>query len=137
MKIHHVGYLVKKIDKAKAALERLGYTLVKEVINDEYRKVDICFLEKGGYVIELVSPNASDSVVADLIKKMGNTPYHICYETDCFEQDLEFLQNEKYVLCSEKHEAVALDGRNVCFLIHPYLGMIELLEGVRDGIYND
>ena len=25
-------------------------------------------------------------------------------------------------------EAVAIGGKNVCFLVHPYLGMIELVE---------
>ena len=62
------------------------------------------------------------------MKKLGNTAYHICYETDSMEMDLERLLQENYVLCSERHEAVALENREVCFLVHPYLGMIELLE---------
>lgn len=128
MKVHHIGYLVKKINKAMAAFEDLGYTIKKDIILDEYRQVEICFLEKDGYVIELVSPVSKESVVSDLIKKLGNTAYHICYETDDFEKDLEQLLEKKYIVCSERHEAVAIDGRDVCFLIHPYLGMIELLE---------
>ena len=125
MKIHHVGYLVKKTEKAIQAFEALGYRRTREPVLDEYRQADICFLEKD---VELVSPVSRESVVADLIKRLGNTPYHICYETDRMEEDLARLQEQHYVMCSELHEAVALDDRKVCFLIHPYLGMIELLE---------
>ncbi len=128
MKIHHIGYLVKKIEKAMKAFESIGYSITKDTVFDEYRQANICFLEKDGYLIELVSPVSKESVVAELMKTLGNTPYHICYETECMENEVESLIQQHYVVCSEMHEAVALDGRNVCFLIHPYMGMIELLE---------
>jgi methylmalonyl-CoA/ethylmalonyl-CoA epimerase len=128
MRIHHVGYLVKKLDKALKAFLDLGYSIRQDIVFDEYRQVNICFLEKDGYVVELVSPASKESVVSELMKKIGNSPYHICYETDSFDDDVEKLLDLKYVLCSEKHGAVAIDGKNVCFLVHPYLGMIELLE---------
>lgn len=128
MKIHHVGYLVKKIDKGISAFQKLGYVLLKDVVFDEYRQADICFLEKDGYLIELVSPTSKDSVVANLIRKIGNSPYHICYETNNMKEDIEKLLSEHYVICSEEHEAVAIDNRNVCFLIHPFIGMVELVE---------
>ena len=128
MRIHHVGYLVKKIEKAIKAFEGLGYTLEREAVFDEYRKANICFLEKDGYVIELVSPVSKDSVVAELLKKYGNAPYHICYEVENMEKEVNSLLEQHYVMCSELHSAIAIDNRNVCFLIHPYLGMVELLE---------
>lgn len=133
MKIHHIGYLVKKIDKAKEAFLELGYTVRQETVADDYRQVQICFLEKDGYVVELVSPLSGESVVAGLIKKFGNSPYHICYETDTYEKELEELQEKRYRICSESHEAIAIGGRNVCFLIHPHLGMIELVEGENES----
>ncbi len=131
MKIHHIGYLVKKTDKAIKAFQGLGFTLTKDVVLDEYRQADICFLEKDGYVVELVSPVSKDSVVAELMKTHGNTPYHICYETDNMEETINELMQQHYVVCSETHSAVALNNRNVCFMIHPYLGMIELLAADR------
>lgn len=128
MKIHHIGYLVKKIEKAIAAFENLGYRITKEPVSDEGRQADICFLEKDGYVVELISPFSKDSVVAELMKKIGNSPYHICYETDNIDETIKDLSAQHYVMCSELSPAPALDGRNVCFMIHPYLGMIELLD---------
>ena len=41
MKIHHIGYLVKKIEKAISAFLDLGYIVEKETIYDNYRDIDI------------------------------------------------------------------------------------------------
>ena len=128
MKIHHIGYLVKKIDKAKDEFKNIGYTVLQEDVYDDDRQINICFMEKDGYVIELVSPTSKESTVAGLMKKLGNTPYHICYETEDMDKDIQILLARKYVMWEEKKPAIAIDGKKVCFLIHPYAGMIELVE---------
>ncbi len=69
LKIHHIGYLVKKMNQAKQTFEVLGYHVEQDTVCDEIRKVAICFLIKDGYRVELVSPVSPDSVVAGLIKK--------------------------------------------------------------------
>lgn len=128
MNIHHIGYLVKKIDRAITCFQDLGYTLIQDIIIDDYRQAKICFLEKDGYTVELVSPITKDSVVSGLLKKLGNTAYHICYEVGNLVDSIQELQNNGFVICAEAHEAVAIQNRKVCFMIHPYSGMIELLE---------
>jgi len=128
LKVHHIGYLVKNIDKSISEFEKLGYEIKQNTILDDYRKVLICFMEKDGYVVEMISPVSTESSVAGLIKKKENTAYHICYETGNIEREIERLCEENYVLCGEKHEAVAIDGKEVVFLMHPDLGMIELVE---------
>ena len=42
----------------------LGYEITQPATYDEIRKIHICFLEKDGYRIELVSPASEDSVVS-------------------------------------------------------------------------
>lgn len=128
MKIHHIGYLVKKMDKALIAFQGLGYQVLQEKVFDSSRGIDIVFLKKDGYVIELVSPVTPESVVAELIKRLGNNAYHVCYETEDLDLEIERLRDARYVVCSEPMVAPACGGRRVCFLIHPYLGMIELVE---------
>lgn len=128
MKIHHIGYLVKKLPKAAAEFKKLGYVEVSGVTDDQIRKVDIQFLEKDGYVVELVSPNSPDSVVAGLIKTYKNAPYHICYLCEDMEADLKQLTENGYFQMDMPTEAPALDHKKVCFLMHPQMGMIELLE---------
>ena len=128
MRIHHIGYLVKRLDRAICAFQGLGYAVSQDRIRDECRKIDIVFLEKDGYRVELVSPYDPNSVVGDLIKRLGNSPYHICYATDNIEEEVNRLRNERYVLCGDAAPAPACGGRRVVFLIHPFGGMIELLE---------
>ena len=128
MKIHHIGYLVKKIDRAIHGFIKLSYEKESEIVYDEYRGVDICFMVKDKYRIELVSPRDEKSVVYQLQKKMGNTPYHICYICKDIESAIDEMKAQGFVEIDEPHDAVAIGRKLVCFLMHPYLGMIELLE---------
>ncbi len=127
LKIHHIGYLVKKIEKAKKVFEALGFLIEQDTVSDDIRKVDICFLVKDGYRVELVSPYSEDSVVSGLLKKYKNTPYHICYETDDPEAAYRELTANGFAAIDTPTPAPALDGRNVVFLISPVIGMVELI----------
>ena len=128
MNIHHLGYLVKKIDKAQAAFEKLGYVVTQPVVYDAYRKVDIVFLHKDGYVVELVSPASPDSVVSELIKKYRNMPYHICYTSENFDDDVAALCSNGYVKMGEPCLAPAINNKRVVFLMSPAIGIIEVSE---------
>lgn len=128
MKVHHIGYLVKKMEKAARAFEALGYVREGKMTRDEGRKADILFLQKDGYRIELISPYAPDSVVAGLLKTYKNAPYHICYEAADFARDMAALEQGGYVRMDEPAAAPAIGGRRVTFLMHPAMGMLELLE---------
>ena len=126
--IHHIGYLVKKIVPAIRSFEALGFQVAREVTRDDIREVEICFLEKDDYWVELVSPYSATSVVAGLLKKYKNCPYHICYETSHFEEALEELTSHGYVMMGSPTPAPAIDQHPVVFLMNASLGMIELLD---------
>lgn len=130
LKIHHIGYLVKKIDSAIHSFTQLGYTVIQDTVFDDFRKVHICFMEKDGYMIELVSPADENSVVAGLLKKYKNAPYHICYEAASFEEDFYFLTEHGFTAIDSPTPAPAIGGRRVVFLMNASIGMIELLETV-------
>lgn len=127
LKVHHIGYLVKKMDKAIQGFNALGYQTQQAPIYDDIRKVHICFLQKDGYLIELVSPASTDSVVSGLMKKYKNSPYHICYEAGDFEQDYQMLLTNGFTAIDTPTPAPALQNRDVVFLMSPSVGMIELL----------
>lgn len=128
LKVHHIGYLVKKMDKAIASFTGLGYQISQHTLRDDIRKVDICFLEKDGYRIELVSPVSEDSVVSGLMKKYKNSPYHICYETKDYESAYEELTANGFIAIDTLTPAPALQNREVVFLTNASLGMIELIK---------
>ena len=127
LKIHHIGYLVKKMEPAKKTFESLGYQVEQDTVYDHIRKVDICFLVKDGYRVELVSPVSEDSVVSGLMKKYKNAPYHICYEADDPEAAYVQLTANGFAAIDTPTPAPALGGCKVVFLTSPVIGMIELI----------
>ncbi|MBQ3079371.1 MAG: VOC family protein [Clostridia bacterium] len=128
MKIHHIGYLVKKIARAAEKFEKLGFCAVSDCVHDEARGIEILFMKNGETVIELVCPADPDSQVTGLVKRLGNTPYHICYETEDIEKDVEHLAQNGYVLVNPPQPAPAIDGKRVAFLMNGAIGLIELVE---------
>ena len=125
--VHHIGYLVKKIEKAQKAFLSMGYTLEQDTVYDDIRKVHICFLIKDGYRVELVAPASDDSVVSGLMKRYKNSPYHICYETTDFEKDYAALTENGFLAIDTLTPAPALQNREVVFLNNASMGMIELI----------
>ncbi len=129
MKIHHIGYLVKNMAAAKAEFIKLGFSAVGEEVYDPARVIDILFLEKDGYRVELIAPQDESSVVYSLMKKHRNSPYHLCYVSDGFEAELERLCRNGYTLIEAPLPAPALGNKRVAFLMNYNIGMIEILEG--------
>ncbi|MCH5249830.1 MAG: VOC family protein [Lachnospiraceae bacterium] len=128
LKVHHIGYLVKKIEPAIGSFEKLGYQITQNTVYDDIRKVNICFMEKDGYCVELVSPASETSVVSGLMKRFKNSPYHICYETENFEDDYMTLVSEGFMAIDTPTPAPALQGREVVFMTSTSVGMIELIK---------
>lgn len=126
--VHHIGYLVKKLDKAIQTFQSLGYETEQDTVHDDIRKVNICFLVKDGCRVELVSPVSEDSVVAGLMKKYKNCPYHICYETTDFDADYAALTSNGFIAIDSLTPAPALGDREVVFLNSAVIGIIELLK---------
>ena len=128
MKIHHIGYLAKDMDKAAASFEALGYVKETEKVYDSIRDVDIIFMTNDGYRIELVSPKSDRSPVYATLKKLGNAPYHICYCCDDIEEAVSRLREEGYTPAGETEPAPAIGGARVCFMFRRQTGLIELVE---------
>lgn len=127
LKVHHIGYAVKNIDKAINVFSTLGYTVYQKT-DDKERNVTIAFAEKSGYCVELISPLSEGSPVDNVLKKSGASPYHICYETVSIKDTLECLEKEKFVVISEVGPAPAIGNSNVVFLYNKVMGLIELVE---------
>lgn len=130
MKIHHIGYLVKDIEKSEEQFLALGYKVEKAASFDKYRKVDIEFLNKDGYRIELVEPIGNDSPIYPLLKKFRNSPYHICYMTDDLDKSVKDLIENHYVVMQEPQLApcIGKGDKQVAFLMSSNIGIVELLE---------
>ena len=127
MEIDHIGYVVKNLDKAKEAMETLGY-LFGEIIKDAERNIYIIFGEMNGYRIELVAPMSQGSPVDTYLSKIGATPYNICYKSKNIEEDIENLRKSQFKVSIPLTPAIAFGGKRVVFLYSLSLGLIEIVE---------
>ena len=129
MKIDHIGYAVKRIDRALSSFEKLGYVF-ESVIDDKDRNVKLAFGEKDGYRIELVSPldKKQASPVDQFLTNAVGTPYHICYECDCLDMEIEKLKLQGLKVVIEPRAAVAFGGRRVVFMMNIGFGLMEIVE---------
>ena len=116
------------MDQALQHFIDLGYIKNSEIIYDAYREVNICFLENNGHLIELVQPSSNNSVVGKFIKKVGISPYHICYITESMDKACVELAEKGYIMTAKPEVAPALDGKKVAFFYHKHVGLIEIME---------
>ncbi|MBC8320433.1 MAG: VOC family protein [Bacteroidetes bacterium] len=128
MKIHHIGYAVRDIEKSLVEFELIGFKKVGELYNDTERNVIIQLMKNDTWLIELVAPCNENSPIFSIIEKNNNTPYHFCFCTDSISQQIDKLRSNNYVIIEPAKPAMAFDGRLVAFLYHKYIGIIELLE---------
>lgn len=128
MEVHHIGYLVKNIDKSIESFQKLGYEIAIPATWDAGRNAYLCFMRNGGYCVELIAP-AKDSSLYPLLKQYNNAPYHICYKCEHLEDAVAILKTEKFMPFLEPAPASVIGKTaRVAFLISARAGMIELVE---------
>lgn len=128
MKLHHVGYLVKSINRALLEFQKLGYKAVASTVFDSSRNIFICFVDNCGTLVELIESASTESDIASLTRRIGVGPYHLCYEVTNIDSTTKVLRKQGYITTSPPKEAPALSNKRVSFLYNSQIGLIELLE---------
>ena len=127
MKIHHIGYLVKNVETSIQLYESMGYKSISKKYCDHDRKADIVFLKNEEYCIELICPWA-DSSLNGMMKRYKNVGYHVCYQVVDLKREMDILLERGWKILLPSVSAGAISEMAVVvFLIHPDMGIIELL----------
>lgn len=129
MRINHIGYAVRRIDRAIMAFQKLGYEF-EPAIDDTDRNVKLAFGVKDGYRIELVAPldHKAESPVDQYLSNAVGTPYHICYESEDLDAEVKKLQGQGYKVVIEPRPAVVFGNKRVVFMMNIGFGLIEIVE---------
>lgn len=128
MKIHHVGYLAKNLEKSASKFLELGFEVERPCKFDPIRNINIEFLKNGDYRVELIQPMSEASPMYPLLKRFKNTPYHFCYEVDDLDSSVKELSERGYTVIQEPEIAPCIDDKKVVFLNNISMGIIELVE---------
>lgn len=128
MKIHHLGYAVNDLGLAVKQFGKIGYKKVGRKTNDKLRNVSIQFMKKERLLIEIIAPFSSASPVKSLLKKIGPTPYHLCYQVPKIFPAIKKIKKDHFVIIEGPEPAKAIGGKMVAFLFNKDIGLIELVE---------
>lgn len=132
MRVDHIGYAVKSIDRARKSMAALGWSF-GDTVDDNDRNVAICFGSLGASTVELVAPldRTTSSPVDEVLSKNGPTPYHICYVSDDVDADVDSLVKQRFKITRPLAPAIAFGGRRVVFLYSLAAGLVEIVEATE------
>lgn len=114
--IHHLGIIVKDIDKNIDFYEKLGYTCSSELIVDTIQKNNIIFLKSPDKMqeLELIEPLNQDSSTYNFKPSY----HHICYDVSNIPDFQEYFNKLRIgKIFSKRIVAPALNGREIVFAL--------------------
>jgi methylmalonyl-CoA/ethylmalonyl-CoA epimerase len=123
MKFHHVGVACKDINEEIANICKI-HQIIKQspTVFDEEQSAELVMLTlSDGTNIELISGRQTENLV-----KKNVTYYHICFEVDDIQAEIDRLIGLDAFLISPPKPAILFDYREVAFLKVSY-GIVELL----------
>ena len=127
-KFHHIGYAVRDIAKTAAFYLKAGW-MSSEIYTDKIQNTCIVFLSREGFpLIELVAPIDETSPICNTLKKVGNSTYHVCYSVPNINIAVAELRTQRYMPLFKPVEAVGINNKKICYLMHPDVGLIEIVE---------
>ena len=124
MKFHHLGVACRNIREEVEIITKIHDVVnISSIVFDPLQKAELCIITTAdGFSIELISGEQ----IEKLIKKRISY-YHICFETNDINTEIERLVNLGAFLVSEPKPAILFDNNIVAFLQVSY-GLIELVQ---------
>ena len=127
MRFHHIAVATENIEQACAALDRYCPTSSSAAsVLDPEQGVRLKLVNILGTALELVE-DQGDGPVGGWLKR-GARLYHICFEVDDLDAELDILRGRGCIVVSPPKPAVLFEGRRVAFVLDRELGLIELLQ---------
>lgn len=129
-KLHHVGVLVQDIEAETANfVNRLGYAVESEIIEDQAQTAFVRFLRQEGAPswLELIAPNGAGSKLCNALKKGGGL-HHFCYEVDDLQKARTNLRKQGMMMIGEPVSAAAFPDRKIAWLMGHNRILVEILE---------
>lgn len=134
-KIEHIGIAVRDIEESIELYEKLLKTTCYKTESVESEGVKTAFFRVGESKIEILAATNQDSTIKKFIEKNGEGVHHIAFSVENIEQEIDRLQEEGFILISEKPKKGA-DNKIIAFL-HPRSTkgvLIELCQDEKAGL---
>ena len=115
MKLHHIGIIVKDIQKSLGELGKyfeFKETTIPTLVKSQ--KVNVCFLKSSDVYIELIEPIDDDSPVKSMAESGGGF-HHLCFEVDNIFEEIKKAENNGARIIVEPVEG--FEGRRIAFIL--------------------
>ena len=115
MILHHVGIVVPKIQNSIGELTKfLNFDTIGIPTLVGSQKVNVCFLNIGGFRLELIEPAEESSPVSDFASGGGGF-HHLCFEVDDIHQEVEKMVKSGARLVVKP--VIGFENRLIAFLL--------------------
>ena len=115
MKLHHIGIIVKDIQKSLGELGKyLEFQETTIPVLVKSQKVNVCFLKSSDVYIELIEPTKNDSPVKSLAESGGGF-HHLCFEVDDIFEEIKKAEKNGARIIVEPVEG--FEGRLIAFIL--------------------
>ena len=131
MKFHHIGIIVKNIDKALLNLNTiLDIKKKSKIFLDRKWKVKVIFLHdsRNKIIFEIIEPLNSKSPISTSLKKNINILNHVAFQSKNFNQDKKKIFLAGGIPVTEALEAIAFKNKKIQFFLTKENFLIELIE---------
>lgn len=130
MKLHHIGIVVKNIQKSLGELTNfLEFEETTIPVLVESQKVNVCFLKTSNVFLELIEPLDSDSPVKTFSDSGGGF-HHLCFEVEDILKTLTQMKKNGARIIVEPTEG--FENRQIAFVLlnikNTNCNLIELAE---------
>ncbi len=115
MKLHHIGIVVKDIQKSLGEIGK--YFQFEEITIPalvKSQKVNVCFLKTSDVYIEFIEPIEDDSPVKT-IAELGGGFHHLCFEVDDIFQEVKNAEKNGARIIVNPTEG--FEGRLIAFIL--------------------
>lgn len=117
--LHHVGIAVSNMKEVD-----LDHS---EPIHDPTQKVNVSFTELYNCPIEFIEPASEQSPISNDIKNKKQL-VHLCFEVPQIQNALLEARKNKCIIVAQPTPATAFNNRQIAWVYHKHLGLIELVE---------
>lgn len=129
LKYHHIGKVVKSIEKQYSIYKKLGFEVVsgfENMLEDNQQNVKVGAVKKGSILIELLEPLGKKSPVSNFLAK-GQGFHHICFGTRNLKRTIKTFK-ETYAFRQITPVTISVwNGRPVVFFMNSEMDVIELI----------
>ena len=101
-RIHHIDYVVRDLDQAVSAYEKIFQIQLEKKLRFDERGVELAWFHLEGIKIILVSPIRLDSPVQKFLDDHGEGFFHIAYEVDDLDAATEHFSGNAIQMVSDQ-----------------------------------